>query len=68
MCEQFAFTLAVEFIQIAGVLLSRSTTDVLHVDALALQDSSFPCVMPMRPLYSVVFRGSMPLFLFVILG
>ncbi len=65
---QYALTLALEFVQIASVLLSRGTIDLLHVDAMALRDSSFPCVMPMRPLNSLAFRGSMPIFLFLILG
>ncbi len=51
---QFAITLLVEFVQIGGMLVSPPSKHLLHVDALVLQGSALPCVMPLQPLHAQV--------------
>jgi hypothetical protein len=48
--------------------MSPATVTFLYVDVLALRGSASPCVLPLAPLDGLAFRGSLPLFLFLILG
>lgn len=61
-------TLVVEYTQVAEVILSPQVVSLLHVDAITLRGTAFPCIAPMRPLRGLAFRGSLPLFLFLILA
>ncbi len=65
---QLAINILIEFIQIAQIAMSPATVTFLYVDVLALRGSASPCVLPLEPLDGLAFRGSLPLFLFVILG
>jgi hypothetical protein len=68
LAPQFALTLLMEFVQVSSLLLSSRAKHALHADALVLSGSALPCIMPMRPLHALVFRGALPLSLFLILG
>ena len=64
---QFAgMTLLVEYIQVAGIIASQDT--LLRIDAFTVRGSALPCMLPLRPLNGLAFRGSLPLFMFLILG
>ncbi len=65
---QLAINILIEFIQIAQIAMSPATVTFLYVDVLALRGSASPCVLPLAPLDGLAFRGSLPLFLFLILG
>jgi hypothetical protein len=66
--SDFAFTLAVEFVQIANLVMNPVVASYLYIDVLALRGSAFPCIMPLAPLNAVALRGFMPLFLFALLA
>jgi hypothetical protein len=61
-------TLLVEYVQVAGIIASEDTVTLLRIDAFTVRGSALPCMLPLRPLNGLAFRGSLPLFMFLILG